>query len=62
MNSTFALQSTIEIILAITFIWGVFNEEKLARLEKKLFAKIRGASSNKVSTTTQLAVASKKAS
>ncbi len=41
MNTTFVLQSTIEIILAVGFIWGLFNESKLARLEKKLFAKIK---------------------
>lgn len=41
MNTTFVLQSTIEIILAIGFIWGLFNEHKLARLEKKLFAKLK---------------------
>ena len=41
MNSTFVFQSTIEIALAVFFIWGLFNEEKLAKLEKKLFAKIK---------------------
>ena len=41
MNSTFVLQSTIEIILTVGFIWGLFNEHKLARIEKKLFSKIK---------------------
>ncbi len=45
MNTTFIFQSSIEIILAIGFIWGLFNENKLARLEKKLFAKIKSACS-----------------
>ena len=41
MNSTFVLQSTVEIILTVGFIWGLFNEHKLARIEKKLFSKIK---------------------
>lgn len=62
MNTAFALQSTIEIILSVGFIWGVFNEGKLAKLEKKLFAKIKGISSKKNATPTRLSVVTKKAS
>ena len=62
MNTTFALQSTIEIILAIGFIWGIFNEHKLARIERKLFAKIKKIFYKKQAVTTQFKVVSKKAS
>lgn len=41
MNTSFILQSTIEVILAVGFIWGLFNESKLAKLERRLFAKIK---------------------
>lgn len=41
MTTTHAIQSIIEIALTVFFIWGVFNEPKLAKLEKKLFARFR---------------------
>lgn len=41
MTTTHAIQSIIEIALTVFFIWGVFNEPMLARLEKKLFARFR---------------------
>lgn len=62
MNLTFALQSTIEIILGVAFIWGIFNENKLARLERKLFAKIKRMIYKNESVTTQFKVIDKKAS
>jgi len=62
MNTTFALQSTIEIILAIGFIWGIFNEDKLAKLEKKLFSKLKKRFIKKQAVTTQFSTISKKAS
>lgn len=62
MNLTFALQSTIEIILSAAFIWGIFNENKLARLERKLFAKIKRMIYKNESVTTQFKVIDKKAS
>jgi len=40
MNNTFMIQSIVELTLVIFFIWGIFNEPKLAKLEKKLFSKI----------------------
>ena len=40
MTTTHAIQSIIEIALTMFFIWGVWNEGTLARLEKKLFAKL----------------------
>lgn len=40
MNVTFAVQSVIEIVLSIFFIWGLFNESKLALVERKLLRKI----------------------
>ena len=39
MSNTFIIQTTIELFLAVFFIWGLFNEPKLAKLEKKLFSK-----------------------
>lgn len=62
MNTTFVLQSTIEIILCVGFIWGLFNENKLARLERKLFAKIKRMIYKNESITTQFKVIDKKAS
>ncbi len=47
MNTPFVLQSVIEIILGAFFIWGLFNEPKLARLERKLFHKINSIRSTK---------------
>ena len=40
MTQGFAIHSTVEIILSVLFIWGLFHEEKLARLERRIFAKL----------------------
>jgi ABC-type uncharacterized transport system ATPase subunit len=40
MSTTFSLLTIIEVALGIFFIWGFWNEEKLADLEDKLFAKL----------------------
>lgn len=42
MNTTYAIQSGIEIALSIFFIWGLFHEKTLAVLEKKLLRKLFG--------------------
>ena len=41
MSSAHITQSTIEIIIAAFFIWGLFNEEKLAKWERKLFKNLK---------------------
>lgn len=41
MTNTHALASIIEVALTVFFIWGLFNEEKLAVAEKKLFARLK---------------------
>lgn len=41
MSNGFVIQSTVEIILSVLFIWGLFHEEKLARLERKAFSKLK---------------------
>lgn len=41
MTSLFALQTIFEILLVAAVIWGIFNEERLASLEKRLFACVR---------------------
>lgn len=43
MNTMFLIQSTVEVILSVFFIWGLFNESKLAVAEKKLFKRIFGS-------------------
>lgn len=40
MTTTFSLITLIEVALGIFFIWGFWNEEKLADLEDKFFAKL----------------------
>ena len=40
MSATFSLLTIIEVALGIFFIWGFWNEEKLADFEDKLFAKM----------------------
>ncbi len=40
MTTTHAIQSVVEIALTVFFIWGVWNESTLAKLEKKLFSKL----------------------
>jgi hypothetical protein len=35
------LKITIEILLTVFFIWGVWNENKLATLEKRLIEKLK---------------------
>lgn len=40
MTNTHLIQSIIEIALTVFFIWGVWNEPTLAKLEKKLFSKL----------------------
>lgn len=37
----FGLQTAFEIILVVAVFWGIFHEDKLIKLEKKLFAAIR---------------------
>ncbi len=39
MTNTYLIQTLIELSLAVFFIWGLFNETKLAKLERKLFKK-----------------------
>lgn len=41
MSSVHITQSIIEIIIAAFFIWGLFNEEKLAKWEHKLFKNLK---------------------
>lgn len=41
MTTQHAISSIIEISLVILFIVGAFNEEKIARWEKRLFQKIK---------------------
>lgn len=40
MSNGFVIQSTVEIILSVLFIWGLFHEEKLAKLERKIFSRL----------------------
>jgi hypothetical protein len=37
----FALQTVFEVFLVVAVFWGIFNENKLIVLEKRLFAAIR---------------------
>ena len=37
----FALQTVFEVFLVVAVFWGIFNEDKLIVLEKRLFAAIR---------------------
>ena len=37
----FALQTVFEVLLVVAVFWGIFNENKLIALEKRLFAAIR---------------------
>lgn len=37
----FALQTVFEVFLVAAVFWGIFNEDKLIVLEKRLFAAIR---------------------
>lgn len=39
--NTFVLQSTLEILLGAFFIWGLFNEDVLAKLEKRFLKSIK---------------------
>lgn len=41
MTTPHLIQSIIEIGLTVFFIWGLYNEEKIAKWEKRLFKKIR---------------------
>lgn len=40
MSVSFTLVTILEVALGVFFIWGFWNEEKLADLEDKLFEKI----------------------
>lgn len=40
MGTSFTLLTIFEVALGIFFIWGFWNEEKLADLEDKLFKKM----------------------
>lgn len=40
MSVTFSLLTIFEVVLGIFFIWGFWNEEKLADFEDKIFAKM----------------------
>jgi len=40
MTISFSLVTLLEVALGIFFIWGFWNEEKLADFEDKIFAKI----------------------
>lgn len=40
MGISFTLLTILEVALGVFFIWGFWNEEKLADLEEKLFEKI----------------------
>ena len=40
MGTSFTLLTILEVTLGIFFIWGFWNEEKLADLEDKLFKKL----------------------
>lgn len=40
MGTTFSLLTILEVALGIFFIWGFWNEEKLADFEDKIFAKM----------------------
>ena len=40
MSVSFTLVTILEVVLGIFFIWGFWNEEKLADLEDKLFKKM----------------------
>jgi hypothetical protein len=40
MSISFSLLTILEVALGIFFIWGFWNEEKLADFEDKLLAKI----------------------
>ncbi len=40
MKDIFVIQTIIEILFIFFFIWGLFNEEKIAKFERKFFAKL----------------------
>ena len=40
MTTTFSLITILEVALGVFFIWGFWNEEKLADFEDKIFAKL----------------------
>ncbi len=40
MGISFSLLTIIEVALGVFFIWGFWNEEKLADFEDKIFAKM----------------------
>ena len=40
MSVSFSLLTILEVSLGIFFIWGFWNEEKLADFEDKIFAKM----------------------
>ncbi len=40
MGISFTLLTILEVALGVFFIWGFWNEEKLADLEEKLFEKL----------------------
>lgn len=40
MSTTFSLLTIIEVALGIFFIWGFWNEDKIADFEDKIFAKM----------------------
>ncbi len=40
MSTTFSLLTIIEVALGIFFIWGFWNEDKVADFEDKIFAKM----------------------
>ena len=49
MSISFSLLTIFEVALGIFFIWGFWNEEKLADFEDKIFAKM-GLTSGKKHT------------
>ena len=40
MSTTFSLLTIIEVALGIFFMWGFWNEDKVADFEDKIFAKM----------------------
>ena len=49
MTQTYAIQSGIEIVILALIFVGVFNEEKIAKWEKKFFPKLKKTISRKKS-------------
>ena len=41
MTQTYAIESGIEIVILALILAGVFNEEKIAKWEKKFFSKLK---------------------